>query len=94
MTKPFNLQDYGITVAQIHRNLPPSVLYEYAIIPCNYQQPVLCRRSVVPSRRPSSSKGAIAMISSTPSRRRKGVPFSPKNGEKSTAKGGHFQEQS
>ena len=59
MTKPFNLQDYGITVAQIHRNLPPSVLYEYAIIPCNYQQPVLCRRSVVPSRRPSSSKGAI-----------------------------------
>ena len=35
MTKPFNLQDYGITVAQIHRHLPPSVLYKYAIIPCN-----------------------------------------------------------
>jgi ATP-dependent phosphoenolpyruvate carboxykinase len=31
MTKAFNLQDHGITVAEIHRNLPPSVLYEHAI---------------------------------------------------------------
>jgi hypothetical protein len=31
MTKPFNLQDDGITVAEIHRNLPPSALYEHAI---------------------------------------------------------------
>ena len=31
MTKPFNLQDDGITVAEIHRNLPPSALYEHAM---------------------------------------------------------------
>ena len=31
MTKPFDLQDYEITVAEIHRNLPPSLLYEEAI---------------------------------------------------------------
>jgi phosphoenolpyruvate carboxykinase (ATP) len=31
MTDPFNLKDYGITVAEIHRNLPPSALYEHAI---------------------------------------------------------------
>ncbi len=31
MTKPFNLQDDGITVTEIHRNLPPSALYEHAI---------------------------------------------------------------
>jgi phosphoenolpyruvate carboxykinase (ATP) len=31
MHNAFNLQDCGITVAEIHRNLPPSVLYEHAI---------------------------------------------------------------
>jgi phosphoenolpyruvate carboxykinase (ATP) len=31
MTSPFNLQDHGITVADIHRNLAPSALYEHAI---------------------------------------------------------------
>src|SRR5215472_14772748 len=31
MTAPFNLQDHGVTVAEIHRNLPPSALYEHAI---------------------------------------------------------------
>jgi phosphoenolpyruvate carboxykinase (ATP) len=31
MTAPFNLKDHGITVAEIHRNLPPSALYEHAI---------------------------------------------------------------
>src|SRR6516225_8759153 len=31
MDKAFNLQDYGITVAEIHHNLPPSKLYEHAI---------------------------------------------------------------
>ncbi|MBV8377528.1 MAG: hypothetical protein JO279_11060 [Verrucomicrobia bacterium] len=30
MTKPFNLQDHGIFVAEIHHN-PPSALYEPAI---------------------------------------------------------------
>ena len=31
MTAPFNLEDHGITVAEIHRNLPPSALYEHAM---------------------------------------------------------------
>src|SRR5437868_9336962 len=31
MGTAFNLQDYDITVAEIHRNLPPSQLYEHAI---------------------------------------------------------------
>jgi phosphoenolpyruvate carboxykinase (ATP) len=31
MADAFNLQDYGITVAEIHHNLPPSQLYEHAI---------------------------------------------------------------
>jgi phosphoenolpyruvate carboxykinase (ATP) len=31
MTDPFNLKDHGITVAEIHRNLPPSALYEHAM---------------------------------------------------------------
>ncbi|MBV8277052.1 MAG: phosphoenolpyruvate carboxykinase (ATP) [Verrucomicrobia bacterium] len=31
MTTRFNLQEHGITVAEIHRNLSPSVLYEHAI---------------------------------------------------------------
>ena len=31
MTEPFDLHDYEITVAEIHRNLPPSLLYEHAI---------------------------------------------------------------
>jgi phosphoenolpyruvate carboxykinase (ATP) len=31
MTSSFNLRDYDITVADIHRNLPPSALYEHAI---------------------------------------------------------------
>src|SRR5262245_35281849 len=31
MADAFNLQDYDITVAEIHRNLPPSQLYEHAI---------------------------------------------------------------
>ena len=31
MTDPFKLKDHGITVAEIHRNLPPSALYEHAI---------------------------------------------------------------
>jgi phosphoenolpyruvate carboxykinase (ATP) len=31
MTTSFNLRDYDITVAEIHHNLPPSVLYEHAI---------------------------------------------------------------
>jgi phosphoenolpyruvate carboxykinase (ATP) len=31
MADPFNLKEHGITVAEIHRNLPPSVLYEHAI---------------------------------------------------------------
>jgi phosphoenolpyruvate carboxykinase (ATP) len=31
MNASFNLRDYDITVAEIHRNLPPSRLYEHAI---------------------------------------------------------------
>ena len=31
MAPPFNLQDHGIIVAEIHRNLPLSALYEHAI---------------------------------------------------------------
>ena len=31
MTPSFNLQDYGIIIAEIHRNLPSGALYEYAI---------------------------------------------------------------
>ena len=31
MDQAFNLKDYDITVGEIHRNLPPSVLYEHAI---------------------------------------------------------------
>jgi phosphoenolpyruvate carboxykinase (ATP) len=31
MTTPFDLKDHGITVAEIHRNLPPSELYEHAV---------------------------------------------------------------
>ena len=31
MNNEFNLRDYDITVAEIHRNLPPSQLYEHAI---------------------------------------------------------------
>src|SRR4029077_5479700 len=31
MSAPFNLRDYDITVAEIHRNLPPCQLYEHAI---------------------------------------------------------------
>src|SRR3954471_2853444 len=31
MDQAFNLQEYDITVGEIHRNLPPSVLYEHAI---------------------------------------------------------------
>ena len=31
MPSPFNLKDHGVTVAEIHRNLPPSALYEHAI---------------------------------------------------------------
>jgi ATP-dependent phosphoenolpyruvate carboxykinase len=31
MTPQFNLEDHGITVSEIHRNLAPSVLYEHAI---------------------------------------------------------------
>src|SRR3954462_8643589 len=31
MDQAFNLQGYDITVAEIHRNLPPSALYEHAI---------------------------------------------------------------
>src|SRR3954466_8238123 len=31
MQNSFNLHNYDITVAEIHRNLPPSVLYEHAI---------------------------------------------------------------
>jgi phosphoenolpyruvate carboxykinase (ATP) len=31
MINPFNLEDHGIAVAEIHRNLPPSALYEHAI---------------------------------------------------------------
>ena len=31
MNTSFHLQGYGITVPEIHRNLPPSLLYEHAI---------------------------------------------------------------
>lgn len=31
MTDKFNLDEYGLTVAEIHHNLPPSSLYEHAI---------------------------------------------------------------
>ena len=31
MASAFNLQEHGITVAEIHHNLPPSKLYEHAI---------------------------------------------------------------
>ena len=31
MSAPFDLKDNGVTVADIHRNLPPSALYEHAI---------------------------------------------------------------
>jgi ATP-dependent phosphoenolpyruvate carboxykinase len=31
MTDAFNLQEYDITVGEIHHNLPPSRLYEHAI---------------------------------------------------------------
>src|SRR5215469_2368226 len=32
MTALFDLKDHGVTVAEIHRNLPPSELYEHAIL--------------------------------------------------------------
>jgi phosphoenolpyruvate carboxykinase (ATP) len=32
MTDSFNLQDYGLTTAEIHRNLPVGALYEHAIL--------------------------------------------------------------
>src|SRR5262245_8871564 len=31
MNASFNLRDYDLTVATVHHNLPPSVLYEHAI---------------------------------------------------------------
>jgi phosphoenolpyruvate carboxykinase (ATP) len=31
MTEPFSLQDHGLTVTEIHRNLPLGALYEHAI---------------------------------------------------------------
>ena len=31
MTALFDLKDHGVTVAEIHRNLPPSAFYEHAI---------------------------------------------------------------
>ena len=31
MVTAFNLRDYDITVAEIHHNLPPYLLYEHAI---------------------------------------------------------------
>jgi phosphoenolpyruvate carboxykinase (ATP) len=31
MSSSFDLRDYALTVAEIHRNLPPSLLYEHAI---------------------------------------------------------------
>ena len=31
MTARFTLEQYGIDVAEIHRNLPPAVLYEHAL---------------------------------------------------------------
>jgi phosphoenolpyruvate carboxykinase (ATP) len=31
MSAPFDLKNHGVTVADIHRNLPPSALYEHAI---------------------------------------------------------------
>ena len=31
MTDPSNLKDHGISVAEIHRNLPPSALYGHAV---------------------------------------------------------------
>ena len=31
MANLFNLKEHGITVAEIHRNLPPSALYEHVI---------------------------------------------------------------
>ena len=31
MTALFYLKDHGVTVAEIHRNLPPSALYDHAI---------------------------------------------------------------
>ena len=31
MTALFDLKDHGVTVAEIHRNLAPSALYEHAI---------------------------------------------------------------
>ena len=31
MAAPFNLENHGITVTEIQRNLPPSALYEHAI---------------------------------------------------------------
>jgi ATP-dependent phosphoenolpyruvate carboxykinase len=31
MTSLFDLEDQGVTVAEIHRNLPPSALYEHVI---------------------------------------------------------------
>ena len=31
MSGTLNLQEYGLTVAEVHRNLPPSSLYEHAM---------------------------------------------------------------
>src|SRR5947209_4568019 len=31
MNTAFNLEEYELTVPEVHRNLPPSVLYEHAI---------------------------------------------------------------
>ena len=31
MGETFSLDKYGITVGEIHRNLPPAVLYEHAL---------------------------------------------------------------
>ena len=32
MSSPFSLRDYDITVAEVHHNLPPSLLYQHAML--------------------------------------------------------------
>jgi hypothetical protein len=43
MAAPFNLEDHGITVTEIHRNLPPSALYEHPS-ETSYSNALVCSR--------------------------------------------------
>jgi hypothetical protein len=55
MTALFDLKDQGVTVAEIHRNLPPSAFYEHAI---RYERTLVSPRMVrwlpIPESKPAA----------------------------------------